>query len=517
MQSADEKSIKRHYRKLSLTQHPDKVTIDAAKNETVESVNEHWVEITKAFKALTDDEVRRNFLEYGHPDGKQSFSMGIALPKFLVEEGYGKYTLVFYIGLLGIFLPYLAGRWWYGTQRRTKDGILVNSAGNLVREFNEEMIEGDIVSALSSGEEYVEIIGAEHLESGLSKVERALTPASGIKAKDKIKLNELSDSERRKVLSLIWAYLGRVDLQSEELNQQKFAVAPIAWQLNDAFQVILQAFAVTRPLIASYKASQCLIQGVAPDGAPLLQLPFFTPKIVEALEAGRTRHHFTIQDYMDIDAAERKQLTLGAGLTPQQYQIAMTTAAQLPFMHIEKFWFKVEGEKVVTPNSLVQLVVKFRFLPPGGQDYPEVKDADLLDPDGDKPTDAEMFAPPLAHAPYFARDHSPKWHMFLGQPKNARIAVPPSTFTTFDKPILTDDGEPTYNVQTMRMTFGAPPDVGEYTFTMNILNDSYLGFDLIEYITLYVEDPSKAEVIEDDGEISEPGEGTFSLPLQTEL
>ena len=80
-----------------------------------------------------DDEVRNNYLQYGNPDGKQSFSMGIALPKFIISEGHGKYTMAFYLGLVGVFLPWLVSRWWYGTQKVTKDGVLVKSAGNLFR------------------------------------------------------------------------------------------------------------------------------------------------------------------------------------------------------------------------------------------------------------------------------------------------------------------------------------------------------------------------------------------------
>jgi translocation protein SEC63 len=209
-----------------LTQHPDKVKIDPSLNQTVESVNEHWVEITKAFKALTDEEVRNNYLQYGHPDGKQSFSMGIALPKFIVEDGYGKYTLIFYLGLLGILLPYLAGRWWYGTQKFTKDGILVNSAGTLVREFKEDMDEGAIITAVSGGEEYLSILGADRAESGVSKVETSISAegvlskfAGGLDASNKAALDDLSDDARRKVLALLWAYLGRVDLGDESLNK----------------------------------------------------------------------------------------------------------------------------------------------------------------------------------------------------------------------------------------------------------------------------------------------------------
>ena len=84
--SADERTIEKFYKRMSIQYHPDKARPDIAKNETMETINERWVEMTKAYKALTDDEVRNNYLQYGHPDGKQTFSMGIALPKGLVKK-----------------------------------------------------------------------------------------------------------------------------------------------------------------------------------------------------------------------------------------------------------------------------------------------------------------------------------------------------------------------------------------------------------------------------------------------
>ena len=51
--SASENEIKTHYRKLALTDHPDKAKPDPSKNLTMDDINNHWVEITKAFKALT--------------------------------------------------------------------------------------------------------------------------------------------------------------------------------------------------------------------------------------------------------------------------------------------------------------------------------------------------------------------------------------------------------------------------------------------------------------------------------
>ena len=65
--SSSEQQIKKRFRDLSRTLHPDKVSPDPAKNETIETVNEQWVEISKAFKALTDEEVRSNYEKYGNP------------------------------------------------------------------------------------------------------------------------------------------------------------------------------------------------------------------------------------------------------------------------------------------------------------------------------------------------------------------------------------------------------------------------------------------------------------------
>ncbi len=46
--------IKSHYKKLSRKFHPDKVKL--AINQTVEQVEAHFVDLTKAYKSLTDED-----------------------------------------------------------------------------------------------------------------------------------------------------------------------------------------------------------------------------------------------------------------------------------------------------------------------------------------------------------------------------------------------------------------------------------------------------------------------------
>ena len=101
-------------------------------------------------------------------------------------------------------------------------------------------------------------------------------------------------------------------------------------------------------------------------------------------------------------------------------------------------------------------------------------------------------------------------HVFLCDAKQNRIAVPPFTFATFDKPLFKEDGiTPTYAVQTLQMQFGAPPQAGSYTFVMHMVCDSYIGTDTKLEVTLTVEDASKAAEFEEEEEISEPDEGKF--------
>ncbi|KAI4648985.1 uncharacterized protein J4E78_008502 [Alternaria triticimaculans] len=528
--SADERAIKKHYRKLSLTQHPDKARPDPEKNVTIQSINDHWVDVVKAFKALTDEDIRRNFLEFGHPDGKQSFSIGIALPQWLVTEGAGKYVLLIYALALGVILPYTVGKWWYGTQKLTKDKVLVASAGKVFRDYDNDQGEVGVIHALSSGEEFNEVLTGHKAENGLSKLEqKVLSENSGsliaqtLTKKDRQKLDDLEDSRRRKVLTLLWAYLGRVELDDETLNDEKFEVAPIALRLNEAYTAIALAYGNTKAILSAYRTSQNLIQALRPGASPLEQLPHFTPDVASAAEAARAKSHLTIQEFMQIPEAERKARVVKSGLLSQeQYGTAMTVASRIPMFHLEKAFFKVVGERFVTPSSLVQFVLKGRFIPTAATNVPEVNPKDLLDID---PAEGDVAAitgrkndrsgekpiqPPLAFAPYYARDHAPRWHVFLADSKQGRIAVPPFTFSTFDKPILDESGNPTYNVQTLKMQFGAPPQPGSYTFVMHMICDSYIGMDTKMEVTLVVEDASKAEEVEEEDEISEPEEDSLA-------
>ena len=549
---------------MSRVYHPDKAVADESKNQTVEAINDYWVEVSKAFKALTDEEIRNNYIQYGHPDGKQSFSIGIALPKFIVSDGNGKYVLLVYGLLLGVLLPYLVGKWWYGTQRMTKEKILLASASSLFREYQEDITDGDIVNALSSGEEYKDVLSGSKADTGLGKIEKSIgqvsegTNVTGLTSKDQGKL-ETYEGARRKASGLLWAYLGRIRLDGAALDDgeehvfdypkinvnvnvliEKYEIAPLAFKLNESFIAVTLAFANVPQLLAAYRISQHLIQAVAPNASPLLQLPHMTPAVVQKIEGSDPRKHLTVQQFMSFPEYKRRKLATDQPgvLSPAQYNDAVAVARQLPLLSVEKVFFKVTGERFVTTGSLVQFVVKARVIPPGTVDVPAVNELDLEDVDPDEgdldallgrkssakgakaklpeddklpPTSVDKpLQPPLAYAPYFPRDHSPRWHVFLSESKVGKVAVPPFTMTTFNKPLTDDSGNPTFNVQTFKMQFQAPPQAGKYPFVMHLVCDSYIGMDNTREVVLEVEDSAKAVAMDNaEDDISVPEEGTF--------
>jgi translocation protein SEC63 len=158
-----------------------------------------------------------------------------------------------------------------------------------------------------------------------------------------------------------------------------------------------------------------------------------------------------------------------------------------------------------------------RVVPPGSTP-PAVDAKDLLDEDPDE-TDVEALLgrdgksqgkagdqsmTPLAHAPYFPRDYSPTWHIFLADEKQGKMIVLPQPITRWEK--STDN----FAVQTFKLQFQAPPQPGEYTFVMHCVSDSYLGVDKKQNVTLVISDPSKVEQIKEDEEISEPEEDSLA-------
>ena len=134
---------------MNTPRHPDK-------NKDKEVAQEKFVQVSKAYQALTDDEVRKNWEEYGNPDGKQTFSFGIALPSWIVEPSNTIPVLAVYAALFGFLLPYFVGKWWSQSKKFTKDHVLNYTMGIYFQEFKEGMDVKRMLELLCASMEFKE-------------------------------------------------------------------------------------------------------------------------------------------------------------------------------------------------------------------------------------------------------------------------------------------------------------------------------------------------------------------------
>ena len=196
-----EKDIKSHYKKLSRKFHPDKVKLVA--NQTMEMVESYFVELTKAYKSLTDETIRQNLEKYGHPDGRQEVSMGIAIPKWVVEGQHRFIILVGYCIVLGGLLPVVVGRWWFGNKIRTKDGVSVKTASLFFKDIKEESNLSDLLGCLGRAFE----IECPSIISKLGPVEDEVRSRLG---------GKYAGSPAQ---TLLYAHLMRIPIEAEPLKK----------------------------------------------------------------------------------------------------------------------------------------------------------------------------------------------------------------------------------------------------------------------------------------------------------
>ncbi|OBZ91878.1 Translocation protein sec63 [Choanephora cucurbitarum] len=493
--------IKKTFKKLSLIYHPDK-----AKAGEEEKNEERFIDITKAYKVLTDEDTRRNYEEFGHPDGKQSFTMGVALPKGLVE-GNGMLVLCFYAIAFGLGLPYSIAQWWYRSRRLTKDKILNKTMGLFVKGFKESDGFKDIIQVLSSAIEFKEGINTSD-EKALKSINSAIAEELENRLGEKFdRLADTLPAYQRKARTLIYAHLLRIDLLAKgadrsTVKDQKFIVDKSIHLL----QGLLQIATVKQWLSSScelMELQQHFLQATYPGEPSARQLPHIQPSLLRRFNRNRKTPVHNVQQIYDLPEEERKQLL--KPLNEQEYLDVMEVAARIPKLTVQKAVFKVIGDNIITTGAIITFILKLKngkvvdvdVTSETKKEEEEEEDEALIQPDDEKNKSGKVL--PMAHTPYYAGEKKPCWWIFLGDPKVNRILVPHKKVTD-----IVDE-------QTIKIPFPGPPKPGVYTFSLFVKSDTYVGTDILQDVKLHVQDPADLpEEEEVDDSISEPEEDSIA-------
>ncbi|KAJ8655692.1 hypothetical protein O0I10_008577 [Lichtheimia ornata] len=498
--------IKKVYKKLSLIYHPDK-----AQPGTEKESEEQFIQISKAYQVLTDEDVRKNYEQYGHPDGKQTYSVGVALPKKLVESGSSSWVLAFYACIFGFGLPFYTARWWYNSRRHTKDKILNASMRVFVKELKEDTDFKALLNILAGAHEFKENLSVQANEQ------------EALKAIDNVIVDELehrfgerferavSPKDRHKARSLLYAYFLRIDINKAcpshaktLLREQQYIVERSIHLLQGLLQIAIvkQWLSVTSCIM---EMQQELLQAIYPGESSVKQLPHVTTSLLRRYYRSKKKHIHSAKQVLSLSESERKNFL--EGLSNEQSLDVVEVANRIPQLTVSKAVLKVVGDKIVTPGAIVTLVLKLRN---GNATIKENEDEaddedenddqeELLDEGGKAKSNDKNGTLPFAHAPYYPGEKKPYWWIFLGDPKVNRILYAPKKVTD-----VTEE-------QTVQISFPGPPKPGTYTFSIYVKSDTYVGTDIMHDIKLRIHDkadlPPEEEV---DDSISDPEEDSIA-------
>ncbi|KAF9475267.1 translocation protein sec63 [Pholiota conissans] len=511
--STPEKEIKSHFKQLSKLYHPDKVKVTA--NMTIEAIQERFVQITKAYKSLTDEKIKENWIKYNHPDGPQSTTMGIALPKWIVEGKNRIWVLAAYGLVFGGALPALVGRWWFGSRQKTKDGINAKSAAAFFKSMKEESTVEEVLGTLGKAYKWELPVYKTKASKELDTLEEAVTKELGSKWMEVRRLLKDYDGElhesRRTALVLLYAHLLRFEVHDSALRKQQQEVILQTPLLLNALLNVAVARTWLLPSLAIMRLHAYFIQALPPNANEhlrLTQLPgISTDNLAEIAPKAKS---FTdvlqsLEEKADPRSSDVKKAIAKWG------SVDLVSAS-----------FKVIGERIVTPSSIIYLLVKLRLTPPTTDasmkkelSVEETKKAVVQEEEADEKflaskLDAEELLAAkeggAAHAPFWPGAKKPSWWIVLADDKTNRVVVPPLKIT--DIPYSKEGSDHDYRAY--KIQFQGPPNTGLFTWKVYIVSDTFVGEEALTDISLKIEDPPAAEEPPSEDEISDPDEDTLA-------
>lgn len=494
----EKSGIKKAFRALSLKFHPDKVS-----SEEKEEAEKKFVDISKAYKILTDEEAKKKFDETGNPDGTETYKLGLALPKWLVEKDNNMLVLFLYALIFGLGLPFAVSRWWSQATQLNLNKILNSTMAVFYRDLKENSVFRAVLETLTKADEFstlitVEETDAEELDKLVLEIHKALDGKTFERFDRKKNISKLQD----KVCILLVAYLARVTPSSEKLREEQALVAVESAKLVNGLLQIAVSRSWLNMAFMILDLSQMIYQAQYYKQSPIYQLPYIDAEILKHFDT-KKRKISTIKEYLAL--AEAEQSSLLRSLSSEKFQILNTVAKKYPLLKINKAKFAVIGEPIIIPNALVTLIVELKLL----EEYEPDTILDTSDSNGtneeDEPINKEWWASnrtsKLAHTPYFPEDKRGTWWVILCDEKSNRIIAANNVRGLVDS-------------KKVFIKFAAPPDKGTWKFQVVVKSDFCIGCDLKTNISLVVHPMEAAPPIDDDDDISEPDEDTLAGQME---
>ncbi|XP_073531907.1 translocation protein SEC63 homolog [Phyllobates terribilis] len=356
--------IKKQYRLLSLKFHPDKGGDEAI-----------FMKIAKAYEALTDDESRRNWEEYGNPDGPQATHFGIALPAWIVDQKNSMLVLLVYGLAFMVILPVVVGSWWYKSIRYSGDQILIRTTQIYTyfvyktRNMDMKRLIMVLAGASEFDPQYNKDASSRPADNVL--IPQLIREIGGIN----LKKNEppLTCPYSLKSRVLLLAHLSRMQVPENLKEDQQFILKKCPALLQEMVNVICQLIIMARsreerelrpPSLSSLencmKLCQMIVQGLQQFKSPFLQLPFIEEDHLRRVFNHKKFKIKTIRDLVSMKESDRRLLF--SFLEDSSYEELVAVLGSFPHvtMEVKPQVLDDEDSNNITVGSLVTVLVTLK-------------------------------------------------------------------------------------------------------------------------------------------------------------
>jgi len=450
--------IKKAFRRMALKYHPDQNPDPAAA--------ERFLIIKKAHDALTDPIAKRNYAQYGNPDGPTKMEISVALPSF-GKEVQGLVLVVFVIFfVVGVPLMML---WCMGSNEEG-NGALHEAMVGIAKGMKASMDARSALDLLLRSGEGMLCKEREEDRAALATIWQELPVGgggSGGGCKKTSRAN--SPATKAEVLFHVHAHRRR-DLLSGSLaaDLDKFLILCRVIALGMVDLGMKQGSADM--VLAALDLHRCLVQALEPEtlisgGAGLLlQVPYFSTDRLKLWKKGPCKAT-TISAFTDHQERRRAGLS-DLDLDSQQEADIEAFASVAPRLTLRKAEVFVEGEDSICVGDFATLQVTLR--------RENLQDDEAVG---------------AAHTPHFPSMEVPEaWWLLLSLPGKsartlcARVDSPGRDFVA-------------------RLQFQTSL-VGKCRCTLRLLCEAYAGFDIEEQVVFEV----KQIADKDDDSGDEEGE-----------
>ena len=448
---ATPKEIKNAYRKMSLKFHPDKNPDPSAAVYFAES-------IAPAYKTLTDDVARGNYEKYGHPDGKQSTKLGVALPEALFGKGVMAPVMLISLVVGGILLPLVIAM--YSIRRSEKYGgsnVLKQTQFNFRSKMKPVIGLQRLPETLAIAHEFIQmpILDGQHEE--VSKLLKDLK-------------NEYANVDQKlmkRLPQIIKAHMLILALTSRKVNTLSPQLAADARKIGVLIPLLIEelfklaSMPINRaghmfanPHESAMKFLQCFTQAVpissrkaSDNDASLLQLAHFDADKVLALKKTEKTAR-SVEGLLQLPKEDRERALKEAGFTAGMVQDIERQLLMIPRATTFTAEFTCDGDSKILEGDFITGTFNVKITRAGG------------------PLGGVL--PPL---PFCAADRKEGWRLFVCDTATNTLLKS----VTLDKAMLRRC-ESGAVPEKITMQFPAPP-AGGYMFNVMLMSDYWIGVD----------------------------------------